>query len=225
MSETITVAVLMPTLGRAEQMKRNVTGLLECDVPRGVELCIILAVCPDDKKTHRTAVKMTKDTRIFVVERENGSTSVVGWNEAARFAHFADWLVLGADDIVWHSDWLKEAMLVVDQTGAQVVGLHDGGPTDLSDYGAHYMVHRSFVDQHLDGYMVPPEYKSWWFDREICQRARAVGVYAPAWKALAEHCHPDWHKAPMDETYESAWHLHKQDKETYNRRMRELVNV
>lgn len=213
-----TVAVLMPTRGRAQQMRRNVAGLLECHVPRGVELCVVLAVCDDDWET-KAAINEYLSDNVTMTERPRQSDAVQGWNQAADAAPFADWFILGADDIVWHSDWLKEAMLVIDQTGAQVIGLNDGGHTDLNDYAPHYMVRREFLEKYQGGYMVPPEYKSWWFDREICQRARALGLYAPAWKAMAEHQHPDWGTAQMDETYRQALTLHDVDGKLYRQRM------
>lgn len=214
-----TVAVLIPSKGRAEQLKRNVQTLLDCDVPNGVELCVVVAMCRGDNQTIDVLWEM-KDrySDLFAITREDGTTAVQGWNMARMAARWADWFVLGADDIVFHTAWLKEAMLVIAQTGARVIGLNDGH-TDLNDYAPHYMVHRDFLEQHQDGYMVPKEYKSWWFDREICQRARDLGVYAPAWLAIAEHQHPDWNTAEMDATYTEAWALHDVDRETYRQRM------
>lgn len=214
-----TVAVLMPTKGRTEQMSRNVAGLLACDVPEGYELLVLIAYEESDTETAAAVYALCASDKIVPVIRPDGLTAVEAWNLAARYLTFIDWYILGADDIVWHSDWLKEAMLVIDQTGAQVIGLNDGGHTDLNDYAPHYMVHRNFLHAHQSGYMVPPEYKSWWFDREICQRARALGLYAPAWKAMAEHQHPDWGTAQMDETYRQALTLHDVDGKLYRQRM------
>ena len=212
-----TVAVLIPSKGRAEQLKRNVQTLLECDVPNGVELCLVIAVCDDDWETIGAAAEFLSDN-VHVTNRYPSSTAVEGWNQAADCAPFSDWLVLGADDIVFHASWLKEAMIVIAQTGARVIGLNDGH-TDLNDYAPHYMVHHTFLQTYQGGHIVPPEYKSWWFDREICQRARDLGLYAPAWLAIAEHHHPDWGTAEMDATYTDAWALHDVDRETYRQRM------
>lgn len=213
-----TVAVLIPSKGRAEQLKRNVQTLLECDVPNGVELAVALAVFEADTETAAVAQELRLDDRVGMIYRTPDSTAVEGWNQAKWYTSWADWFVLGADDIVWHTAWLKEAMMVIAQTGARVIGLNDGH-TDLNDYAPHYMVHHHFLNQYQAGFMVPLEYKSWWFDREICQRARALGVYAPAWQAIAEHQHPDWGTAEMDETYTAAWALHDVDRETYRQRM------
>jgi hypothetical protein len=113
--------------------------------------------------------------------------------------------------------WLAEALAVADATGAQVIGLNDLH-TDLSKYAPHFMVAGAYIEKHMHGYIVPPLYKSWWFDREICERAAAMGLYAPAWGAVVEHQHPDWQTAQMDETYREAWPLHDTDKLTYMER-------
>ncbi len=212
------VAVLIPSKGRAEQLKRNVQTLLECDVPNGVELVIALTVLEADTDTVAVARELKADDRVGWICRTPDSTAVQGWNQAKWYTAWADWFVLGADDIVFHTAWLKEAMIAIAQTGARVIGLNDGH-TDLNDYAPHYMVHRDFLEQHQGGHMVPPVYKSWWFDREICQRARDLGLYAPAWLAIAEHHHPDWGTAEMDATYTDAWALHDVDRETYRQRM------
>ena len=101
-----------------------------------------------------------------------------------------------------------------------MVGLNDTW-TNLEQYAPHYMAHREFTEEQLDGFMVPPVYKAWWFDREVCERAREVSRYAPAWDAIARHDHPDFTDKPKDATYLEAWPLHDLDKETYLQRKRE----
>lgn len=217
------VAVLMPTTGRAVQMLARVSDLLMQPVPDGVELWLVLAPPADDKATITAAAGLRKkwqdsDVTVIVAKREANTTAVQGWNAAyTAVRDVANWLVLGADDIVWHPDWLKNALAAADKAGAQVVGLHDGH-TNLRHYGAHYMVARSFIDEHLGGVFIPPMYSSWWFDREVCEKAASLGLYVPAWDAIAEHVHPDWNNAPMDATYETAWPLHDQDREVYEQR-------
>jgi hypothetical protein len=157
-----------------------------------------------------------------LVARPPNTTAVQGWNLAfvAAFEAGADWFIAGADDIVWRSGWLGEALKVARKEDAQVIGLNDGDDTrtDMEHYAAHTMVSREFAIQHLGGVIVPPAYKSWWFDREICEKAAALGLYAPAYKAYAEHHHPDWQLAEVDATYRMARPLHSQDKRLYEQR-------
>lgn len=215
-----TVAVLMPTKGRAAQMARHVGELQQQPLPFGVTLLVVLAICEDDLETMRAAEQLLDvlpagGVHLFTTLRPAGETAVQGWNRAhAAASALADWFVLGADDIVWQLGWLQEALAVSADTGAQVIGLNDKH-TNLRHYGPHYMVHRHFIDAHLGGVMVPPVYQSWWFDREVCEKAAALGLYAPAWHAVAEHLHPDWGTAEKDDTYRQALPLRDEDRATY----------
>jgi hypothetical protein len=217
------VAVLLPSRQRPEQMTENVTGLIEQKPPKGVKLRVYLSIMGTDRPTAYAANKLAKKYKsIIICGRDPDTTSVEGWNLAyeAAAAGGADWFVLGADDVVWEPGWLDEALKVAGETGAQVIGLNDGH-TDLELYGAHYMVTKEFLDNHLGGVMVPPEYKSWWFDREVCEIAREHNLYAPAYGAMARHLHPEWQTAEMDETYEEGYKHHLADYVIYtNRKLR-----
>lgn len=208
--------VCMPSRGRAEQMVDRVFGLLDTDLPRGTELVVVVAVPVDDGETLAAyEAELAQNDRVFLVLRPVGSTAVDGWNRAFAAMTEADWYVLGADDIEWDRQWLKEALLVADDTKAQVIGLNDGH-TDLSQYAPHYMAHWSFTQGALlGGKLVPPGYVSWWFDREVCEVAQALGVYAPAHRAMARHKHPDWGDAPMDETYQAGQPFRDADRALY----------
>lgn len=217
------IAILMPTYGRPDQLRQRANEMLCQDYPAGVELVLVLAIISTDGATWEVAHDLVSmwydsDRLIVLVKRPPGSTAVDGWNRAYKAVRsVADWFVLGADDQVYQSGWAQAALSLIHDTGALVVGLNDGH-TDIDQYGPHYMIHRSFIDDELGGYMVPPVYQSWWFDREVCERAQRRGVYAAGWGVHVDHTHPDWHTAPMDETYKAAWHLHDIDKATYVRR-------
>lgn len=213
------VAVLLPTTGRPEQMAARVSDLLMQRLPKGVSLTVYLAVPGDDKETLDKSDAIFEHFRHKLVERKPNTTAVDGWNAAFVKAYHdgAEWFVLGADDIKWHPGWLEAALSLADKSGAQVIGLHDGH-TNLNHYGAHYMVHREFVEKELGGAFIPPGYGSWWFDREVCEKAAGLGLYAPCWDALAEHTHPDWNSAPMDDTYKMALPLHDTDRQLYEAR-------
>ena len=150
-----------------------------------------------------------------MVERFYPSTAVHAWNLATEAARDYDWYVLGADDVEWCPGWLDEALAVAKATGAHCIGLNDGDHTDLEQYAPHYMVTGTFLNGAIGGKIAPPHYLCWWFDREVCEVAKARGEYAPAWNAYAVHHHPDWHTAAMDDTYLEAWANHDIDKATY----------
>ena len=218
------VAVLLPSTGRAEQMKARANDLLMQPVPDDAELWLVLAPPADDAATINAGRELASqwqdsDVTVILAKRDANTTAVQGWNAAYEAIKDVspDWLVLGADDIIWRPGWLANALAVAEQTGAQVVGLNDGH-TNLRHYGAHYMVAREFAEEHLGGFFIPPAYSSWWFDREVCEKAAGLGLYAPAWNAVAEHTHPDWGNAAMDDTYQMAWPLHEVDRGIYEAR-------
>jgi len=174
-----------------------------------VTLEVIAAVLMEDTETQQALDGLD----VVMTFRTADSTSVQGWNQAYKVARGrgADWFVLGADDIVWHDGWLEAA---IEFTDFDVIGLNDL-QTNIDDYAPHYMASYWFCEGVNDGWMIPPVYKTWWFDREICERAKAIGQYAPAWNAVLEHRHPDWKTAPMDDTYREAWPHHDKDKAVY----------
>ncbi len=219
------VAIIMPSKGRPSQLRRNATDLLMQLPPMGVELCLLLAVIWNDEPTVDAARDLAatwQDAYVMVgiVYRETDTTCVQGFNQGyLALKGTADWYVLGSDDQVYKSGWLAEALAVAADTGAQVIGLNDGH-TNIDDYAPHYMMSGRFIEEHLGGLMVPPAYRSWWFDREVCEIAKRAGLYAPAWLAHVEHQHPDWGTAPMDGTYREMWPTHDVDKQLWLDRQR-----
>lgn len=218
------VAIIMPTKGRPLQLERNVTELINQPLPHGVELLIIaLCVQVTDTKTLSTARKLQalypdESVIISLVYREDNTTCVQGFNQGyAELRGVADWYVLGSDDQIYQNGWLGKALDVAGTTGADVIGLNDGH-TNIENYAPHFMMSSDFIEGVMSGNMVPPEYKTWWFDREICERAQALDTYAPAWKAIAEHRHPDWQTAVMDDTYAGEMPQRETDKALYLRR-------
>lgn len=217
-----TVAVLLPSKGRSDQLLSNLSELMAQATPHDVKVYIVAAVQMDDGLSRRAVERAQEwhslNSHVYCVLRPPDTTAVQGWNLAYEFArHTAGWFVLGADDIRWRRGWLDEALRVAYGKKAAVVGLNDGH-TDLEKYAPHYMANSWFTERVLGGYMAPPVYRAWWFDREVCEKAQDVGRYAPAWGAHAEHRHPDWRTAQMDQTYLDAWPDHDIDKMTYQLR-------
>lgn len=205
----IRVAVLIPSTGRPAQLEERVGALVTQPRVEGAALDVLISVPTDDDATARAAAAIEKlphpaTTKVRLVLRKPGTTAVEGWNIAYRYMEAcggADWYMLGADDLVWHEGWLAGALRVAAETGAWVIGLNDG-KTDLDDFAAHYMARAEFCRGELQGHMALPQYRAWWFDREVTQRAMALGLYAPARDILVEHRHPMWQTAPEDATYE-----------------------
>lgn len=223
------IAMLMPSKGRAAQLKARVNDLLLQSIPGGIELIIVLAIVEGDEATKQAANELIdmwyeSDVTIVKVMRPETSTAVDGWNRAyTAVADLCDWFVLAADDIVWGVGWLGAVMgLIATRPHVQVIGLNDGH-TDLNHYAPHYMARADFCKGILGGHIAPSDYVSWWFDREICELAQNMGVYIPGWHVHAEHKHPDWQTAIIDDTYNEAKPSHEKDRRLYQSRLREIV--
>jgi hypothetical protein len=211
------VAILIPTTGRPQQMFANVGKLLEQEWPKDVNVSIYLSVPKDDAETLKEAKKLKGDVKL--VSRPSNTTAVQGWNAAYIEAvkDGADWLVLGADDVIWHEGWLGLALKTAKKTGAAMVGLNDGHH-DINIFGPHYLMSVKFTQDVLGGVYIPPHYASWSFDREVCDRAKERGLYAPCHEAMAEHLHPEWKTAEMDSTYSLGYVHHAKDRQMYEAR-------
>ena len=217
------IAICLPTKGRPAQMKKRVNDLILQPLPDGVDLILSLAVIRDDTETLRAVNEVIdqwydSDVTVLLTFRESGSTAVDGWNRAYNaVADICDWFVLGADDLIWADGWLEAAMELF--AAGEVIGLNDTH-TDLNQYAPHYMASAAFCRDVLGGCLVPPIYRSWWFDREVCEIAQSFGVYVPGWGVIVAHTHPDWKTAEMDDIYSQARPLHDADRALYLRRQR-----
>lgn len=214
------VAIILPSKGRAQQLRHCVNNLLMEIPPAGVEITVQLAVENTDRETVAVAKALVNlwhesEAHVQMVYRDSPTTCVEGFNLGYKVMKgCADWYVLGSDDQMYRPGWLAEALRIAKSFDAWVVGFNDGH-TYIEEYAPHYMMSAAFIEQYLGGYMVPPVYKSWWFDREVCEIARRANVYAPAWLAVVDHNHPDWGTAAMDDTYREAWPEHDKDRAIY----------
>ena len=210
----IAVVVCLPTFGRGDQFYHRARLLLEQELPEGVALVLSVSVVhAADVHSWKMAVQLENKFpgRVTISERDTAMTAVDGWRQAFEAMPGADWYVLGADDVEFQAGWLLEALDIAGLTRAQVIGLNDLH-TNLDDYAAHYMMSGEYAAKY--GF-IPAGYQSWWFDREVCQAAQARGRYAPAWRAVVEHFHPDWGTAPVDDTYRSGMVYRDADKMLY----------
>jgi glycosyltransferase involved in cell wall biosynthesis len=212
----IEVAILLPTRKRPQQAKKCAVDVLAQKYPTNVRLRVIVAAQVDDVETLDIFNELAADYKsgiITILASAHDTNAVYGWNQAYAAARElgADWVVLGADDMEWYPGWLKMALDTAKKHNAAFVGLPDGHDK-LRQYAPHYMATVEFIDSHLGGVMGAPQYKSWEFDHEACERADRLGQYAETPEAALEHYHPDWGTADIDETYLVALPKQKEDK-------------
>lgn len=222
MSET-TVAVLYPTRGRAEQAKELAGDMLAQLYPDGVRVTLVASVEDSDHETIEvmTGLAEKHPGNVVILARAPLTTSIYGWNQAYAYARdVAEWVVLGADDVVWKEGWLQTALDTARERGAALVGLHDGHDPHRK-YGPHYIARVDFLEEHMGGVMSVPHYGSWGSDYEVSARADRAGLYASAPGTPINHLHPVWGLSERDDTYNAAWHKHEADRVLRQKRARQ----
>ncbi len=149
----------------------------------------------------------------------------------AAAASSAEWLLLAADDLRFHDDWLNAAILVHEQTGALVVGTQDRG-NDLVKRGlhsTHTLVHATYLEQGTidePGKLLCDEYDHNAVDVEFCETAMSRGVWAFAHRSVIEHRHPLWdRRIKRDQTYQKGIRGSLRDRQLLYQRRRLWARV
>lgn len=207
------VTVVIPSIYRAAQLKRNLAQLL-LTAPAAEIIAVLL---PDDIES-REAVRSLEI--ITIVDQDPGLGAIAAWNKGAAHAT-AENIVLGADDVWFHDGWYEEAlrcMAKVNNYG--MVGFNDLSPWE-GRLATHYMVSRSYAVNEWGGVLMCPHYYHFYGDNEATARASRDERYIWARDAVFEHLHPAWKKGEQDAVYAEAIEKGGDDGTTFMRRMEE----
>jgi hypothetical protein len=134
-------------------------------------------------------------------------------------------LLLGADDLVFHPGW-DVAALEIAHRGFGVVGTNDlGNPTVKRGlHSTHPLVARDYIDAcgTVDecGKILHEGYRHNWVDAELVETAKQRGAWAFAADSLCEHFHPFWSKAEDDPTYVAGREHYNADSRLFQSRRR-----
>ena len=129
----------------------------------------------------------------------------------------SDFVLLGADDLLFHPAWDVYAVEVAETSGAGVIGTNDLGNRTVMNglHSTHPLVRRSYVEEFgtIDepGKCLHEGYSHQWVDTELVETAKMRGQWAFAKGSHVEHLHPLWKKSTMDSTYEKALSTSQQD--------------
>jgi GT2 family glycosyltransferase len=172
--------VLIPTYYRTEGLRRLLQSLRDT-APR---IKSVVVAEPLDKKAGGVA----KEFGAVFVESVAPQKSVYGWNLALTHALNFDAYVLGADDTYYAPGWYEESVKALKKIGGSgLVGFSGDEGRPCSE---HYLMTRDFMIEHHGGVMAIPCYTGWYVDWEAVERAKRVGKFAFAKKAVVHH---DWH--------------------------------
>lgn len=206
-------SLLLPSAYRARQLRLALDAVY-LSTNRPLEICVSLVEDDHDSQNMTRGLPIVLDVR-SVGEYAQGA--VHAWNKLLQRAT-GDVIGLWADDLMPEWGWLDHAFAALDNIGGHgLVGLNDMA-SDGNTYAAHWLADRRFIDDELGGVMYPPMYKSWWADREVTDRARELGLYRWARRALVEHNNYTFGKSQMDRTYRDAMLNYEADKLLYENR-------
>jgi glycosyltransferase involved in cell wall biosynthesis len=195
---TAGVAILVPCLGRPQ----NVRPLLDSIRATTPEPYRVLFICDPGDLAEQDAIA-----------REGGWMISPGGSYAAKInAGFAatsePWVLLAADDLRFHPDWLQRAMRWATPDTA-VIGTNDicNPRVMCGEHSTHSLVRRTYIERESGvvdepGKVLHEGYQHEFCDDELVGTAIARGRYVHAFDAIVEHLHPLVGKAPDDATYQ-----------------------
>lgn len=200
------ISVIIPTRGRADQVRRCINQLYATCSPQSVE-CVIVS---EDT--------LIEDDRITMIVCEDGLPPVEKWNRGAEQAT-GEAIMMGADDLWFASGWYAAACAALDKLPNQsgLVGVNGLEPIER-DFSTHYIATRSYIYSFTDGCLVAPYYWQYFVDLEGCYKAQHLGRYLYAQDCVVEHRHVLWGKAQEDETYQRSAPHYAEDESIFKHR-------
>ena len=207
-------SIIVPTLSRPTQLRRNMERLLE--TVKGLDTEVIVAA-----EVNRSSVEAVKDLPVRTLFQEEWRGSIAGWNRGAAAAR-GDVLVTGADDIWWHDGWLETALEALETGGTCYVGLNDtiwNGNTGLV---THWLITRQGALDYTGGCLHIPWYRTTWTDQEVKARMVRAGQFQWCAKSILEHRHYLTGAAYVDKCYLTMNKYMQSDGETFKVRQAAL---
>jgi glycosyltransferase involved in cell wall biosynthesis len=214
------VAVLVPALGRPQNVERLVASLAA--TPEAIPYFI----CDPDDIEQIEAVE-----KAGAIVLRHAGTFAEKINHGVK-ATTQPWLMVCGDDVEFDPSWLCAARTV---DGFDVIGTNDSEPGRVRNpevaagkHADHFLVRREYVTEYgasLDGpgLLAPEAYGHWYVDKEIVELAKARGVFTPCLASVVVHHHPGYDGREdlrqADPTYMKAVESSGSDAETYESRL------
>jgi hypothetical protein len=203
------IAVLIPTLGRAERL----AGLVE-NVHAATEIPHTVYLIMESTDTESGLASGALDA-VGVFGRFGSCAAAVNAGYRASTEPF---VAVGNDDCLFHPGWDIAALGGMSET-THVVGLNDGS----GDCKCFQLIRRRFIEEHSGVYDQPGilyhTYASQCCDTEFAHYAQLRGVWADAPDAVLEHQHWRFGKAdPGHPNYVRARATNQEDLAEYRRR-------
>ena len=201
---TPSVAILIPTLRRFHALAPLLESL-EANTPEGI-YSVVFVLDRDDAETYREIKRLDKPYVRVMVEDGTYPHKI----NAAVAATDEPWVLLTADDVRFQPNWWEASgaeeeshRAASDRKG--VIGTNDwhNRHTATGKYATQILVARWYADMGTidePGKVFHEGYHHNCIDVELCETAKARGLYWHAPSSIIEHLHPDHGNRPVDET-------------------------
>jgi hypothetical protein len=216
------VSLLMPTLGRTDQL---LALLPRIKYTAGTSLFELIVIADGDQKSadavdHWRSANNAKDwlTVVAMPERQGY------WKCLAHASYHVakgDMLSNIANDVLPGRNWLKNAVEVMQKhfpNGRGVVGYNDG--ILFEEHTGHLLAGREILAEwYGHNQLWPAFYDHLYGDTEICRRAMEQQCYAIALRAVLFHNHFVL-GLEQDDVYRFSHHKFPQDRDLFEQRKR-----
>jgi len=195
-------SIIIPTTGRRDRAVACISNLIATTKNQDVEIIVVVDADRESFTALSRALRGVKH-RLDYSDTYRGNKAA--WNRGLELSA-GDYIVFGADDLVWGENWLPAALDVMRaRFGSEggLVGFNDGH-WDGAILSTHYIMSRQFIVEVLGGCIAWDWYKHSFNDLEVNDRAKAAGRFAWAKEAQVTHQHWTYGDRPMDDT-DSRW--------------------
>ena len=211
----MTVAAIMPCLGRPEQTVRNARRLLESAMR--VASWELHLVVDDDPDTTRALFLAEYDGNIHLdsLKPRGGYWRCLEQVTARTDATH----LIGLANDLWACDgWLATAIEEYQHHFGDGPGLLGfAGDGHGPGHSCHFLISRALLERY-GGW--PIWYHHNFGDAELCARSQADGLYAKAERAYLEHCHVERGLAEDDAVYQAGRATYRHDEALFVERRR-----
>jgi hypothetical protein len=200
------IDILIPTLWRAGRLPGLVDNIHDTTA---TPHRIIFAVEADDTATRETVAELeVVDNTVAHVVNDHAANCCGAFNAGYQAVTAPYWFG-GGDDLRFHRGW-DELCLAKMVDPIRVVGTNDLLNRNVlnGQTATHFLVDTRYSAEfgctfdEIPGVIACENYGHDYFDTELCDVAKARGVFTPCLDAVVEHMHHLIGKSGRDATYE-----------------------
>lgn len=220
------IAILLPVLGRPQQIK-EVLASLAANTSNPYRALLICS--PDDPVL---SVALNTNADIVVAQWQPGRSDYAKKLGLGVRSTHEPWLFQGATDLRFYPDWDTNALKAARRHHKGVVGTNDlGNPlVKRGVHSTHSLIARDYLDRYggtadNTGVIFSEAYDHQWTDSEFIETARRRKQFVFARDSIVEHLHPHWGKGETDATYKKALRSTQQDQRLFMERRQKIARL